>query len=156
VRIGLVSDTHGQLRNAILDAFDGVDLILHAGDVGDPGILERLGAVAPVEAVWGNTDGSLVRSRSKAEIVLELEGRVVVVVHGDRYGSPTPARLHADWPDADVVVFGHTHRPTLETVGSTLFVNPGAAGAARFNLRPSVAILSLGDGPPDVRFIELD
>jgi putative phosphoesterase len=156
VRIGLISDTHGQLRNAVLDAFEGVDRILHAGDVGDVDILTALEAIAPVDAVFGNTDGFLVRERLSAHIVRRIEDRTVVVVHGDQYGAPTPARLHAAWPDADVVVFGHTHRPTLERLGNTLFVNPGAAGPARFDLRPSVAILSLGEGPPDVRFTEID
>ncbi len=156
MRIGLISDTHGQLRNAVLDAFDGVDRILHAGDVGDLDILAALEAIAPVDAVFGNTDGFVMRSRLSAQVVRQVEDRTIVVVHGDQYGAPTPARLHAAWPDAAVVVFGHTHRPTLETLGNTLFVNPGAAGPARFDLRPSVAILSLGGGPPDVRFVEID
>jgi len=156
VRIGLVSDTHGQLRNAVLEHFEGVDLILHAGDVGGSDVLAALEAIAPVEAVFGNTDGFEMRSRLKPEIVRKAGGRILVVVHGDRYGAPTPARLHEQWPEADIIVFGHTHRPTLETIGRTLFVNPGAAGPARFRTRPSVAILSLDDGPPEVRFIELD
>jgi len=156
VRIGLISDTHGQLRNAVLEAFEGVDRILHAGDVGDLDILATLEVIAPVDAVFGNTDGFLARSRLGAQVVRRIENRTVVVVHGDQYGAPTPARLHAAWPDADVVVFGHTHKATLETLGSTLFVNPGAAGPARIDLRPSVAVLSLGEDPPDVRFIEID
>ncbi|MGD8278656.1 MAG: metallophosphoesterase family protein [Gemmatimonadota bacterium] len=156
MRIGLISDTHGQLRNAVLEHFEGVDLILHAGDVGEPDIIAALEAVAPVEAVFGNTDGFRTRSLLRDTIVHEAGGRILVVVHGDRFGAPTPARLHAEWPDADVVVFGHTHRPTLETIGSTLFVNPGAAGPARHDIRPSVAILSLDEGAPDVRFIEID
>jgi putative phosphoesterase len=140
----------------VLTHFAETDLILHAGDVGDSDILSALEAVAPVAAVFGNTDGFGLRSRLRADLVHELGGRTLVVVHGDQYGTPTPARLREAWPAADVVVFGHTHRATLETLGTAMFVNPGAAGPARFGLRPSVAILSLGDGPPEVRFIELD
>ena len=90
------------------------------------------------------------------EIRHEADGRSIVVVHGDRFGTPTPARLREAWPGADIVVFGHTHRPTAESVGGSLYVNPGAAGPPRFNLKPSVAILDTAAEPPAVRFIDLD
>lgn len=155
MRIGLISDTHGRLRPEVLTHFEGVHLILHAGDVGSADILTALEAVAPVHAVYGNTDGFALRGRLRAEVSLRLEGRVLVLVHGDAFGSPTPAKLQAAWPDADIIVFGHTHRPTLETLGTALVINPGAAGPARFNLRPSIAILELGSGPPAARVIDL-
>lgn len=155
MRVGLISDTHGLLRPEILTHFEGVDLILHAGDVGNAGILAALQAVAPVHAVYGNTDGWELRHRLPPEVRANLDGTEVVLLHGDRFGTPTPATLHGAWPDADVVVFGHTHRPACEAIGAALFVNPGAAGAARFNLKPTVAILDTGTVPATVRFIEL-
>ena len=140
MQIGLISDTHGLLRDGALHALAGVALILHAGDVGRRAVLEGLRAVAPVRAVYGNVDfpdGTL-----GAAIDCEIEGVRVHVSHGHELGSPTPARLAARY-DADVIVYGHTHRPLIEHVGGVLVVNPGAAGPARFGLRPSVAILDL-------------
>lgn len=155
MRIGLISDTHGRLRPDVLTHFEGVDLILHAGDVGHADILTALESVAPVHAVYGNTDGFPLRGRLSSELELQLEGKSLVLVHGDSFGAPTPARLHEAWPDADIIVFGHTHRPTLEVAGSALVINPGAAGPARFGLKPSIAILDLTREPPATRFLSL-
>ncbi len=155
MRIGLISDTHGQLRPAVFDRFQDVDHILHAGDIGTPDILVELEVLAPVTAVWGNTDGFAVRARVPETAEVVLAGRRIVVVHGHQFGSPTPAELRAAHPNADVVVYGHTHRPLLDRNGSPLVVNPGAAGPARFNLRPSVAILTLSDTGTDVEFFDL-
>lgn len=155
MRIGLISDTHGRLRPEVLTHFEGVELILHAGDIGDLDVLDALGAVAPVKAVFGNTDRFAIRSRLRDVIQHEADGRNIVVVHGDRFGTPTPERLHEAWPAADIVVFGHTHKPTVEFAGGTLCVNPGAAGPPRFNPKPSIAILDTAAEPPSVRLIEL-
>src|SRR5690606_6929887 len=155
MRIGLISDTHGQLRPAVFDRFQDVDHILHAGDIGTPDILVELEVLAPVTAVWGNTDGFAVRARVPETAEVVLAGRRIVVVHGHQFGSPTPAELRAAHPNADVVVYGHTHRPLLDRNGSPLVVNPGAAGPARFNLRPSVAILTLSDTGTDAEFFRL-
>lgn len=136
--IGLIADTHGLLRAEAVRALAGVDLILHAGDVGAVSVVEGLRAVAPVRAVYGNVDapdGTLA-----AALDVELEGTRVHVSHGHEIGSPTPERLAARYA-ADVIVFGHTHRALVRTVGGTLVVNPGAAGPRRFDLRPSVALL---------------
>ena len=125
MRVGLISDTHGRLRNEVLERFEGVDHILHAGDIGPADLLVELEALAPVTAVFGNTDRFDVRNRVEAEAVVELEGRRVVVVHGDRLGSPTPAGLRTAYPEADIVVYGHTHRPMIDDRATPLVVNPG-------------------------------
>jgi uncharacterized protein len=138
--IGLIADTHGLLREEALRALAGSDLILHAGDVGRPAVLDALGRIAPVRAVFGNVDapgGSLAGS-----IDCELEGLRVHVSHGHETGSPAPERLAVRYA-ADVIVYGHTHRALIKMVGATLVINPGAAGPARFNLKPSVALLTL-------------
>lgn len=157
MRIGLISDTHNQLRSHVLDLFAGVDLILHAGDVGDMDIIVELETIAPVHAVMGNTDSQELRPRLRDAVELELEGHRVVVVHGHVLGSPNAPRLHAIYPDADIIVYGHTHRQRLDEVDGCLIVNPGAAGAARFNLKPCVALLTLErDTPPLVEHIPIE
>jgi uncharacterized protein len=154
MKIGLISDTHGLLRPQVFHRLAGVERILHAGDVGRPGILEELGAIAPVAAVWGNTDGFDVREVTAAAVELELAGRRVVATHGHQLGSPTPDGLRRAYPEAHVIVYGHTHRPLAEAENGVLVVNPGAAGAARFGIPPSVAILTLDDAA-SVEFLEL-
>lgn len=152
MRIGLISDTHGKLRADVLRAFEGVDLILHAGDIGDLDIITELETLAPVHAVQGNTDDFDVRARYGETVELTLEGKRIVVTHGHLLNVTRPAALRAAHPDADVIIYGHTHVPLLDAAGS-LVVNPGAAGPARFKLKPSVAILTLPS--LDVTFIDL-
>lgn len=158
LRIGLISDTHGSLRPEVFGAIEGVDRILHAGDVGPPDILTELEAIAPVTAVWGNTDGFDIRTVAAEVATVEVEGWRVVVVHGHQVGSPTPDLLRSAHPDADIIVYGHTHRPLVDEggEGEALVVNPGAAGPARFDLRPSVAVLTVTGDAAEVRLIELD
>jgi putative phosphoesterase len=156
MRIGLISDTHGRLRPRVFDIFNGVDLILHAGDIGPPGILAELAAIAPVHAVTGNTDSREVRARTAETVALELAGHRIVLLHGHTLGSPAPDRLRALHPDADVIIYGHTHRQRTDIIDGCLIINPGAAGPPRFNLKPAVAILTLETGtPPHVEHIEL-
>lgn len=157
MRLGVIADTHGLLRPAVFDVFRAVDHILHAGDVGKAEILTDLAALAPLTAVYGNTDGFPVRERLRDVARVRLDGFDVVVTHGDQLGSPTPAALVAAFPEAEIIVFGHTHRPLLELVDRTITViNPGAAGPARFDLKPSVGILELEPGiPPRGRIVAL-
>jgi putative phosphoesterase len=155
MRVGLISDTHGKLRPAIFDHFRDVDHILHAGDIGAPDLLAALEAIAPITAVWGNTDGFDIRQHVPERAERELGSRRILVIHGHQFGSPTPAALAAALPGFDILLFGHTHRPALEQIGSTLIVNPGAAGPPRFNLRPSIAILELQADRANVQFIDL-
>ena len=158
MRLGVIADTHGLLRPEVFDAFREVDHILHAGDIGEPDILDALEAVAPVTAVYGNTDGWDIRSRVPQVAKLRLDGFDIVVTHGDQVGSPTPERLHAEFPSAEIIVYGHTHRPLLATVDVVVTVmNPGGAGPRRFDLPPSVGIMELEPGiPPRARLVPLD
>ena len=140
--VGLIADTHGLLRDEALRALEGAALILHAGDVGRRSLLTALAAVAPVQAVHGNVDTP--SPDLPATFRCELEGIRVLVTHGHELGSPTPDLLVSRY-DADVIVYGHTHRALIARVGSTLVVNPGAAGPARFRLEPSIGLLTLPD-----------
>jgi putative phosphoesterase len=151
--IGLISDTHGLLRPDALTALAGVDHILHAGDVGGDEILDELAAIAPVSAVYGNTDDP--RNPRLAEHVEHRLGELRIhVSHGHEVGSPSPERL-AERYAADVIVYGHTHRSLVERRGDVLIVNPGAAGPRRFNLLPSVALLWIAGGRPEIEIISL-
>jgi uncharacterized protein len=151
--IGLISDTHGLLRPGVHDAFAGVALILHAGDVGGSGILDELRLIAPVRAVFGNTDPPGEPELAE-KILMDLDDVSVHVSHGHECGSPTPERL-ADRYDADVVVYGHTHHALVTKLDGRLFVNPGAAGPKRFNLAPSVARLTISGGNAEVEIVEI-
>ena len=153
VTVGLISDTHGMLRPAVHEALAGVSLILHAGDVGGDDVLDELALIAPVHAVHGNTDAPG-DPRLAAEIVHDVGGLTVHVSHGHEVGRPTPERLLARYA-GDVLVYGHTHRQLVARAGERLVVNPGAAGARRFDLRPSVARLTVRNGTADVELIEL-
>jgi putative phosphoesterase len=157
MRLGVIADTHGLLRPEVFDVFREVDHILHAGDLGPLELLAELEALAPVTAVYGNTDGFDVRGRLPQVARIELDGFRIVVTHGDQFGAPTPEKVQQAFPDAEILVFGHTHRPLLTLVDVVVTVmNPGGAGHRRFNLPPSVGILELEPGiPPRGRLVPL-
>ncbi len=151
--IGLISDTHGLVRPAVFDALKGVELILHAGDVGD-GVLAELSTIAPILAVRGNTDPLDAKELPQYQDVTR-DGLRIRVTHGHELAVPTPEELLAKY-DADVIVYGHTHRKAAEQRGSRWAVNPGAAGQRRFDARPSVARMSIGkDRTVTIDFVEL-
>jgi hypothetical protein len=151
--IGLIADTHGLLRPDVHAALAGVELILHAGDVGGEEILAELELIAPVLAVYGNTDPSEHAGLVDALDVV-IAGVRIHVSHGHEVGRPSPEVLAAAY-DADVIVYGHTHRQRVDRVGEKLVVNPGAAGARRFDLEPSVARLRITEGRSDVTIVPL-
>lgn len=152
MRIGLISDTHGLLRPEVFERLAGVDRILHAGDVGDPGILSDLEVLAPVAAVWGNTDGWDIRDHAAASVELELDGLRFAVAHGHRVARFDD--LRTEFPDAGAIVHGHSHVPRADRVGGTWMLNPGSAGPGGEGWPPSVAVADLRDGVLDV--IHLD
>ena len=151
--VGLISDTHGLVRAGVHRALAGVSLILHAGDVGDDDVLDELAHIAPVHAVFGNTDQP--RARLARELVRDLGGVSVHVSHGHETGSPTPEKLLGRYPH-DVLVYGHTHRALVARAEGRLVVNPGAAGPRRFDLAPSVARLTIERGAADVEIVPVE
>lgn len=150
--VGLISDTHALIRPEALSALAGSDLILHAGDVGGEVVLAALANIAPVHAVLGNIDPP--ESRLPPAVRLTLDGTTVHVSHGHELGSPKPESLLARY-DADVVVYGHTHRALVQRDGPRLVVNPGAAGPARFDIEPSVARMRIAGGRVEVEIVPL-
>lgn len=152
--IGLISDTHGLVRPEVFEALQGVSQILHAGDVGPAEVLAELSAIAPIRAVYGNTDAP-----GRADLFEHIEdvidGVRIVVTHGHELGSPTPPKLVGAYPKADVIVYGHTHQQLITKAARRIVINPGAAGPRRFKLQPSVAKLYIWQGKADVELIPL-
>ncbi len=151
--IGLISDTHGLVRPDVHTALAGVELILHAGDVGGGDVLMELALIAPVRAVRGNTDPPD-DPPLPAEIALTVAGVRIHVSHGHEVGSPNTKRLLERY-DADVIVYGHTHKQLVTRAGDRWVVNPGAAGPRRFDLLPSVAKLTIAGGAIEVQTLDL-
>lgn len=151
--VGLISDTHGLVRPDVHTALAGVELILHAGDVGGDDILDELQLIAPVHAVYGNTDAP---GQPRLADAIELTvGHVRLhVSHGHEVGSPTPAKLLARY-DADVIVYGHTHKQLLIHADGRWVVNPGAAGPRRFDLLPTVARMTIRGRDVEIEIIDL-
>jgi putative phosphoesterase len=151
--IGLIADTHGLVRPDVHTALAGVELILHAGDVGGADVLDELSLIAPVLAVYGNTDPAGHPHLVEA-LIHDVDGVAIHVSHGHEVGSPNPARLAERYPQA-VIVYGHTHRQLITRLGDQLIINPGAAGPRRFDLQPSVARLRINSGRAEVEIVPL-
>jgi uncharacterized protein len=148
--VGLISDTHGLLRSEALAALRGSDLIIHAGDIGDAEILRQLRAIAPVVAVRGNIDETGWASQVPKTVVVEAGPAAIYVLHdlGDLDVDPGIA-------DFDIVVSGHSHKPSQSFRSGVLYVNPGSAGPRRFKLPVTVARITLSKEPWMVDFIDL-
>jgi hypothetical protein len=139
MRVGILSDTHGLLRPRVEELLAGCQRILHAGDVGDAAILERLGSLAPVAAVRGNVDTDGALAALPATLEGELAGLAFGMVHRR---EDLPRR----WlRKKRLVIFGHSHRPELAWQGSCLLLNPGACGRRRFRLPLTLAIIEVAD-----------
>jgi len=138
MKVGVISDTHGLLRPEAIDALKGCDLIVHAGDIGKPEVIEALGALAPLQVVRGNNDLKLPWAAQIADqLRFEMGGWQVLLVHDI-----------ADVPDAldegvRVVITGHSHKPLIDWREGRLFLNPGSAGPRRFKLPVTVAVIEV-------------
>ena len=153
MKLGLISDTHDYLDPRIGKIFAGVDHILHAGDVGRSLLIVELEQIAPVTAVTGNTDDGLPLRETE---LVTLGGKKFLIHHIVTPGVGSPRidrRLREDAPD--VLMFGHTHKPFVQQVGSILYFNPGYAGRQRFDLPRSVAVMEIQRGKITHRLVEL-
>jgi putative phosphoesterase len=143
----VISDTHGLLRPEALEALRGSDHILHAGDIGAPGIVEALAELAPVTAIRGNVDRGDWAGEYPETRTLSLAGVAIHIVHAVQ---DLNAKVRAD-----VVISGHSHRPLVERRERTLFLNPGSAGARRFRLPVTLAILTLTEEQAEAEILDL-
>lgn len=153
MRIGLISDTHGLLHPNVLNLLGGVEHILHAGDVGMPTVLTDLRTIAPVTAVWGNTDGFDIRACTAAEIEVDLGGVRFAIAHGHRVAEFD--QLCELFPRAAVIVHGHSHVPRDDFVNGFRMLNPGSAGPGGAGWAPSVAIAEILGGSLNVTHVDV-
>ncbi|HUL34549.1 MAG TPA: metallophosphoesterase family protein [Candidatus Eisenbacteria bacterium] len=150
MRLGILSDTHGLLRPEVLQALRGAEMILHAGDVGDPKILSRLKTIAPVFAVRGNVDTEAWAEELPHSTIVEAGGLNFYLLHNLQHLDlkPEAAGIHA-------VISGHTHQPEQRERAGVLYLNPGSAGPRRFHLPVTLAILEISEKPLRAQIIPL-
>jgi putative phosphoesterase len=150
VTIGVISDTHGLLRPEVLDIFENVDRIIHAGDIGRESVLYELSHIAPVVAVRGNMDGDSWAFALKRTEVVEINKSLIYVIHdlGRLDINPKTAKCR-------VVISGHSHRPAVKKHHGVLYLNPGSAGPRRFKLPVSVALLSFAGEKVEAEIVRL-
>lgn len=148
--IGLISDTHGLLREQAIAVLVGVDAILHAGDIGDVTILDRLAAIAPVTAVRGNNDRDASFDVVPETVTMTLANCCIHLLHDLKL------LVADDAHQAQVIISGHSHRPKIEPHDGRLYINPGSAGPRRFSLPVTLALLRLAaDGSTRAELVEL-
>jgi uncharacterized protein len=148
--IGVISDTHGLLRPAAIDALRGVEHILHAGDVGDSSILDSLRNVAPVTAIRGNIDVGGPCSHLPATEVVTLQGHTFYMLHDRQALDLDPAAA-----GFSAVISGHSHKPLIEWRNGVLYMNPGSAGPRRFSLPISIGLLTISPDGLQPRLVTL-
>ena len=153
MKLGIISDTHSFLDPRIAQLFDGVDHILHAGDVGPHSLLLELEVIAPVTAVLGNTDGGLNLNLTEVARLGARKFLVHHIVNPHALGNDLKVRIARERPDA--VVFGHTHKSFNKVIGDVLFLNPGYAGKPKFGADRSVAILHCDEKEMRVEYLPL-
>lgn len=148
--VGLISDTHGLMREPALTALRGSDLIIHAGDVGSPAILDALRALAPVVAIRGNIDKASWAASLPATTTVQAGPARIYVLHDlhELDLDPAAAGIH-------VVVSGHSHKPGRTDRAGVIYINPGSAGPRRFKLPVTVARLEVGLAPWKVEFVDV-
>ncbi len=148
--IGLISDTHGLMRPQAMDALEGVEMILHAGDIGKPEVLASLRTIAPVVAIKGNNDAGTWANRLPSVLNLEINGVKIHVIHDVR---EVPEAVRA--AGFHVVVSGHSHKPSVRELDGLYWINPGSAGPRRFKLPVTVGRLTLKGTHINAAIIEL-
>jgi len=149
-KIGVISDTHGLVRPEVHKAFRHVDLILHAGDIGSADVLKELQSIAPVTAVRGNNDKGGWAQKIPEREQLRILSRRIYMIHDVKELASA-----SDVTSFDVVISGHSHRPSIETRDGILFLNPGSAGPRRFSLPVTVAKLVVRGAAVHAEIVEL-
>lgn len=150
-RIGVISDTHGLLRNEAVEALEGCDRIFHAGDIGSMAIVPALGRIAPVTAIRGNVDTAPWSRSYGAEETVEIDGCRIFMIHDLQAMTSDPVK-----EGVRVVIYGHSHLPKEETKDGVLYLNPGSAGVRRFKLPVSVARLDIDGSEVRSEIVHLD
>jgi len=151
VVVGVISDTHGLLVPAAIKALHGVDLIIHAGDIGNTGVMDELKSIAPVVAVRGNMDmNEDLRELPETEAI-QVGGVLLYIIHGIHNLDIAPSKA-----DFDAVIFGHLHYPSVSQQNGVLFVNPGSAAQPRRNSSASLALLHIRGSSIKTQIVDID
>jgi len=155
MKIGVISDTHGRFDRAVDKIFRGVDLIVHAGDIGKLEIVTQLESIAPVVAVEGNNDSFGEYPQERLE---QIEGRTILIRHifGELHQLKKKDLEYLRQQSPDVLIFGHSHKPYRANVESTLLFNPGSAGPRRFSLPRTVGLMTIDRSTITTRFVDLE
>lgn len=148
--IGIISDTHGLLRPEAINALQGSDLIIHAGDIGNLQIIGALETISPVVAVRGNMDGESWAFKLRPMEIVEISGNTLYILHD-------VSRLDIEPPSANIraIVHGHSHRPAIQEYDGVLYINPGSAGPRRLKLPVTVAVLNIYRKKLSVEIVKL-
>ncbi|KPC03183.1 metallophosphoesterase family protein [Pseudomonas syringae group genomosp. 3] len=150
MKVGVISDTHGLLRPEAIAALEGCEAIIHAGDIGSQGIVEQLGAIAPLHIVRGNNDVDAEWAKPIADhLRFDIQGWQVLLVHDI---ADVPALLD---DSVKLVVTGHSHKSLIEWRGNTLYLNPGSAGRRRFKLPVTLALLEVSSDAMEPWLVQL-
>jgi uncharacterized protein len=158
MKLGIITDTHGQIHPKVFELFDDVDIILHAGDIDTEDILTQLETLAPVKAVRGNVDPYVLVKRLPEKQILTFEGKNILLIHQALDGQDVHENVKEVLAKQkiDIVVFGHTHVPLQKEIDETLFFNPGGAGRKRFSLPLGVGIIEIKNGKIEATIKKLD
>lgn len=158
MKLGIITDTHGQIHPKVFELFDEVDIILHAGDIDTEDILTQLETIAPVNAVRGNVDPYILVKRLPEKQILTFEGISILLIHQALDGQEIHENVKVELAKQkiDIVVFGHTHVPFQKEINGTLFFNPGGAGKRRFNYPLGVGIIEIMKDKITARIEKLD
>ncbi|MHC8306237.1 metallophosphoesterase family protein [Pseudomonas sp. PB3P13] len=150
MKVGVISDTHGLLRPEALAALEGCELLVHAGDIGSPTILEQLAIIAPLHVVRGNNDQQSTWAENLPDVLqVDINGWQALLVHDI---ADVPCELDAG---IKLVITGHSHKPRMEWRGEMLYLNPGSAGRRRFKLPVTLAILEVSTTSIEPRLVYL-
>lgn len=158
MKIGIISDTHGLIHRQVFKCLEGSELVLHAGDVGDENILMELESIAPVKAVFGNTDSFPITNRCKSTEIFEVKGKKVYLSHVVMMGNQIIPNIFEEIKSVapHLVVFGHTHDQYAKIIDDILFFNPGSGGQRRPGKRLAVGIIHLANGTINHEICYLD
>lgn len=149
MKIGIISDTHNLLREEVIHNLESCNLIIHAGDICNKDILERLNNIATTVAVKGNNDKGDLEAILKEDEIIEIEGKRIYIVHERN-------NIGINLEEVDIVIYGHSHKYNLEIEDNIIYVNPGSCGKRRFSLPLTMAIMNIENGKIDIKKININ
>jgi putative phosphoesterase len=155
MNIGVLADTHGHLSPKIFDIFKNVHHIIHAGDIGNQNVIEKLKSISAVSAIVGNTDHWPLTSIYKNKLMIELAGKNIHIIHKIGNIKSISYQLLKNDLKADIVIYGHTHKPGVDEYHNILYLNPGSASKPRSGKYGTVLILTIEEGLVNYQFFEM-